>query len=165
MSEVQTYLDCGCAILKGGGREWCPTCLDDSGPIHPETGTTMPKKGTIQPPNGDKGASVTPADIQDPIDGEYNALPDDAALRDVDNNLPDVEVRPGKECGSVAEVVERLETVVRGVVWSHDQLVGDDGLCLTCGPEIKHAHRVDCPVGHLLYCRDRANQALTGEQE
>ena len=66
-------------------------------PVHPETGTTMPQKGTIQPPNGDKGASITPADIRDPIDGEYNALPDDAALRDVDNNLPDVEVRPGKD--------------------------------------------------------------------
>ncbi len=27
MSTVQGYLDCGCAILYGGGREWCPTCL------------------------------------------------------------------------------------------------------------------------------------------
>ena len=27
MSEVLDYLDCGCAILKDGGRLWCPSCL------------------------------------------------------------------------------------------------------------------------------------------
>jgi hypothetical protein len=24
--SVISYLDCGCAILSDGGREWCPTC-------------------------------------------------------------------------------------------------------------------------------------------
>lgn len=26
MSKVINYLDCGCAILKDGSRNWCPTC-------------------------------------------------------------------------------------------------------------------------------------------
>ena len=26
MSEVQKYLDCGCALLVGGERVWCPSC-------------------------------------------------------------------------------------------------------------------------------------------
>lgn len=30
MSGVLTYLDCGCAIRKSGGRSWCPTCADGS---------------------------------------------------------------------------------------------------------------------------------------
>lgn len=32
MSNVSHYLDCGCALLKGGGREWCPTCLAPAAP-------------------------------------------------------------------------------------------------------------------------------------
>lgn len=27
MSAVSQYLDCGCAILQGGGRDWCPSCM------------------------------------------------------------------------------------------------------------------------------------------
>lgn len=27
MRTVSAYLDCGCAMLVAGGREWCPTCL------------------------------------------------------------------------------------------------------------------------------------------
>ena len=26
MLEVTAYLNCGCAILEGGSRRWCPTC-------------------------------------------------------------------------------------------------------------------------------------------
>lgn len=26
MSEVLRFLDCGCAIMQDGRREWCPTC-------------------------------------------------------------------------------------------------------------------------------------------
>ena len=27
ISEVQKYLDCGCVLLVGGERVWCPSCL------------------------------------------------------------------------------------------------------------------------------------------
>lgn len=35
MADVAQYLDCGCAMLKGGGRSWCPTCLDGPRPTEP----------------------------------------------------------------------------------------------------------------------------------
>lgn len=32
MSKVINYLECGCAILKDGSRNWCPTCSSPPAP-------------------------------------------------------------------------------------------------------------------------------------
>lgn len=29
MKKVSTYLDCGCALMEDGSRQWCPTCTDN----------------------------------------------------------------------------------------------------------------------------------------
>ena len=34
MSNVLSYLDCGCAIKRDGSRVWCPTCLNPPSPVN-----------------------------------------------------------------------------------------------------------------------------------